>query len=116
MHFRGSVSRACARVSAGPAGVDARPRRLHVRRVTILHVTNGESAIRLLVLGNPLLDEIETVSRAEQDARIDHAIVATVFLFSRSFEHAPERVAKMRDKLQTQKIVTLAHAVSLALF
>lgn len=72
------------------------------------------AAIRLLTLGNPILDDFETASSTDQGLLLDHALVAAVFLFSRSFEHATKRTAQMRDDLHAKQLVTLNHALHLA--
>ncbi|MET0342426.1 MAG: flagellin lysine-N-methylase [Polyangiales bacterium] len=74
------------------------------------------AAIRFMVLGHPLLAETAGLRSEQQGELVDRALVEIVFRFSRTFEHGPNLLETMREDLEKKKLVTLAHAVSLARF
>ncbi|MET0340409.1 MAG: flagellin lysine-N-methylase [Polyangiales bacterium] len=74
------------------------------------------TVVRLLVVAHPLLAEAEGASEAAREALVDRAVVDAVCRFSRSFEHSATGLAQLRETLQTMQLVTLPHALGLALF
>ncbi len=72
--------------------------------------------LRFLLLGHPRLIAAAQAPEPERALALDHAVVETVWAFSRAFEHDPNFTENLKRELAGSNMISLAHASCLIAF